>query len=320
MSFERENQRRAGSGGMNTSRELATPGKRTLTQDLVPAPAVQKSTPDAASTAASAGSSSAGEQALETTVPFTATIQHAPNGSGESPGGERGPADGAPLRIAEMAGPKAHKETRTPDALSAAFTYLPTTTRGGVAMGAGEFGNTQGLVNHFSNVVITPGSGKFTITAELKQTVKWDTRATKGPAGQDNVASDTDPVLTKTSYPQAAKDLTPDISDLKGRPPRTKFWSKDLTEKHELFHVKDFVDIAKKGAGDAEKWLGGQAAAKKEDVPALLDTAWTNQIFTVWDRFTDPPAVEERAYSDGAPSYKARADSIQAKGDKGDYK
>src|SRR5258708_4358330 len=120
MSFERENQRRAGSVGASTSRELATPGKRTLTQDLVPAPAVQRSTPDAASTDASAGSSSAGEQAIETTVPFTATIQHSPNDSGESPGGERSPADGAPLRIAEMAGPEAHKETRTPDALSAA--------------------------------------------------------------------------------------------------------------------------------------------------------------------------------------------------------
>jgi hypothetical protein len=177
----------------------------------------------------------------------------------------------------------------------------------------------KGPVKHFSNVVITPGSGKFTITAELKQTVKWDTRATQGPNGQKNITSDVDPLLTRANYAQAATDLTPNIGDLKGRPPRTKFWSKDLTEKHELYHVKDFIDIARKGASDAEKWLGSQVAARKEDVPALLDTAWTNQIFQVWDRFTDPPAVEERAYADGAPSYQARADSIKAKGDKGDY-
>jgi hypothetical protein len=52
-------------------------------------------------------------------------------------------------------------------------------------------------------------------------------------------------------------------------------------------------------------------------VPALLDKAWTDKIFTPWDKFTDPPAVEERAYSDGVTAYKARADAIKAKGDKG---
>jgi hypothetical protein len=309
--------------------------------------AVQRSTSDAGSS--SAGSSgSAGARMVETTVPFTAVIRHASDEGGGSPGGANpgsqprpteagaatpspGPAaggsaagaaaapDGTALHIPEMGMPVT-KGTHASDAIGAAFSYLPTTTRGGVTLGASEFGQTTGSLKHFSNVVITPGSGKFTVTADLKQTVNWDTRATEGPNKQKNVGNDTDPVLTKTNYPQVVKDLTPDTSDLKGRPPRDQFWAKDLTETHELYHVKDYVDIARKGSGDAEKWLGGQTASKKEDVPALLDTAWTNQIFNVWDKFTDPPAVEERAYSDGAPLYKGRADSIKVKGDKGDYK
>ena len=109
------------------------------------------------------------------------------------------------------------------------------------------------------------------------------------------------------------------VSDLKGRPPRTKFWAKDLTVRHEKYHVKDFVDIGKSSATGAETWLAGQNAAKKEDVPALLDKAWNDKIFKEWDKFTDPPKVEERAYDDGVASYKARAAAIKAKGDKGGY-
>ena len=222
------------------------------------------------------------------------------------------------LYIAQMGGPPGMKNTSgVADTVSAAFAYTPTTTHGGAVMAAGDFGDTQGSLKHFSNVSITAGTGTFTVTADLKQTVVWDTRADKGPDNQVNIMSETDAALTSANYPQVVADLTPDMTDLKGRPPRSKFWSKDLTEVHEKKHVKDFVDIAKTGATGAETWLGTQNAAKKEDVPALLDTAWSDKIFKVWDKFTDPPAVEERAYSDGAPLYKARADAIKAKGDKG---
>jgi hypothetical protein len=89
---------------------------------------------------------------------------------------------------------------------------------------------------------------------------------------------------------------------------------------HEKYHVKDYHDIATKGAGDAQTWLAGKTASSNGDVTTLLDTTWTNQVFSTWDKFTDPPGVEERAYNDGASLYKARANSIKAKGDKGDYK
>jgi hypothetical protein len=242
-----------------------------------------------------------------------------------APGPEENPTppsiqDDGTLFIEQMGGLPAEKDTGgVADSVSATFAYSPTTTHGGVTLGASEFGQTTGSLKHFSNVSITPGAGKFTVSADLKQTVNWDTRATVGPDNQVDISSENDADLSKTNYPTAVSDLTPDVSDLKGRPPRTKFWAKDLTEKHEKYHVKDFVDIAKTSATDAETWLAGQNAAKKEDVPALLDKAWSDKIHKVWDKFTDPPAVEERAYDDGVASYKARADAIKAKGDKGGY-
>jgi hypothetical protein len=291
---------------------------------------------------------SARGMALTTTIPFAAVIRASAGGhrggaarlgktvhdevagrlgqrEPEQPAGgsERKPVapverDENTLYIAQMGGLPAMKDTSgVADSVSATFTYLPASSRGGVTLGAGDFGDTEGSLKHFSSVVITAAAGKFTVTADLKQTVHWETRADKGPTGQVNITSETDPGLNSGNYTQAVTDLTPDTSDLKGRPPRTKFWSKDLTEQHEQYHVKDYVDVARTGAADAEKWLAGQSAAKKEDVPALLDTAWKDQVHDPWDKFTDPPGVEERAYSDGAPSYKARADAIKAKGDKG---
>lgn len=228
--------------------------------------------------------------------------------------------DDGTLYIEQMGGLPAMKDTSgVADAVSASFAYSTTTTQGGIVLGASEFGQTTGSLKHFSNVAITPGAGKFSVTADLKQTVNWDTRATLGPDNQVEIADDNDPDLSKTNYPTAVSDLTPDISDLKGRPPRTKFWAKNLTVRHEKYHVKDFVDIGKSSATGAETWLAGQNAAKKEDVPALLDKAWNDKIFKEWDKFTDPPKVEERAYDDGVASYKALAAAIKAKGDKGGY-
>ncbi len=228
--------------------------------------------------------------------------------------------DDGTLYIEQMGGEAAVKSTGgAADSVSASFAYTTTTTQGGVALGGGDFGKTTGSLKHFSNVTITPGTGKFSVTADLKQTVKWDTRATVGPNNEVDITGENDADLTNANYATAASDLTPDVSDLKGRPPRTKFWAKDLTEKHEKYHVKDFIDIGKSSATDAETWLASQNAAKKEDVPPLLDKAWNDKIFKVWDKFTDPPAVEERAYDDGVASYKALADAIKAKGDKGGY-
>jgi len=203
--------------------------------------------------------------------------------------------------------------------VSAKFKYLPTTVRGRVKPSARDFGLTRPSLFGFSNVATTRDTGKFTVTADLRHTVAWETWADVGPSNQANITSASDATLTSTNYSQAAKDLTPDMSKLGGVPPRKNFWSKDLTERHEKYHVKDHVDIAKEGAAGAEKWLAGQQAAKRSDVSALLDIAWCEQIDKVEKKFMASPASEVRAYSDGASSYKARADAIKAKGDAGSY-
>lgn len=276
-------------------------------------------------TAASPGMAVQGKSLHDEPGPTPGEIPAAQAETATATGAELAPTpaidrDDGTLYIEQMGGLPAMKDTSgVADAVSASFAYSTTTTQGGIVLGASEFGQTTGSLKHFSNVAITPGAGKFSVTADLKQTVNWDTRATLGPDNQVEIADDNDPDLSKTNYPTAVSDLTPDISDLKGRPPRTKFWAKDLTVRHEKYHVKDFVDIGKSSATGAETWLAGQNAAKKEDVPALLDKAWNDKIFKEWDKFTDPPKVEERAYDDGVASYKALAAAIKAKGDKGGY-
>jgi hypothetical protein len=282
-----------------------------------------------------------GDGAMEATIPVATTIQSSGPGraakskaSHDEAGAEASAETGAEpaaqeveptpavereddaLYIAQMGGEPAIKDTSA-DSVSATFAYSGAPSRGGVTVTGDDFGITSGSVQRFSNVSVTPGTGKFTVTADLKQTIKWETRATLGPKSQVSIASETDAALTSANYTTAASDLTPDLSDLKGRPPRTKFWAKDLTEKHEKFHADERVDIAKAAATDAEAWLATQSAARKEDVPALLTTAWNDKVFKTWDKKTDPPGVEERAYDNGAASYKARADAIKAKGDKG---
>ena len=270
---------------------------------------------------AAGGSKTVHDEPSENASAAAEAQQAAPSQEQAAPEAEASPPverDENSLYIAQMGGAPGTKNTSgAADSVGATFAYTPTVTPGGATLSATDFGATQGSLKHFSNVSITAGAGTFTVTADLKQTVVWDTRATKGPSNQVDIASETDAALTSVNYPQAVKDLTPDVTDLKGRPPRSKFWAKDLTVVHEKYHVKDFVDIAKTGATGAQTWLASQNAAKKEDVPALLDTAWKEKIFKVWDKFTDPPAVEERAYDDGVASYKARADAIKAKGDKG---
>ena len=46
-----------------------------------------------------------------------------------------------------------------------------------------------------------------------------------GPGGETNIASDSDAAITHSNYTQVANDLTPNMGDLGGRPPRSNFWS-----------------------------------------------------------------------------------------------
>jgi hypothetical protein len=262
-----------------------------------------------------------------TTIPFRAVVR---DSGGGSPGRSKTAAhreaasslpaerDGDTLYIAQMGGPSAVVSTTgAADTVLPTFAYAPTTIRG-APLGAGDFGVTFSHLNPFSDVLITPApfAGVFTVTAGLKHDLTWDTRTDQGPEHQVNIMSPTDTKLTRTNYPHAVTSLTPDMTDLKGRPPRTGFWSRDLTEKHEGFHVTDFIASARKEANDAAIWVAGQGAATRHDVLGLLKTARDKAANAV-SILPQSPSFEEHAYSQGAPDYKARADAIKAKGDKG---
>src|SRR5262249_21981963 len=107
-------------------------------------------------------------------------------------------------------------------------------------------------------------------------------------------------------------------SDLNGRPPRASFWSEDLTIKHELVHANDDKGNGPSAMIQVMNWLNGQEAdgptgviSKVMEIPKRFAAALLAALST--------EDGEKRAYGEGAPSYKARADSIKAKGDKGDY-
>jgi hypothetical protein len=105
-----------------------------------------------------------------------------------------------------------------------------------------------------------------------------------------------------------------------GRPPRTKFWAEDLTIQHELFHTRQRESKFGPDSKTAmQTWLNGQTATSAAQIRStLLPQAMTEGI-RVFNALVAAPTTEGDAYGDGAPLYKARADTIKTKGDAGDY-
>jgi hypothetical protein len=124
--------------------------------------------------------------------------------------------------------------------------------------------------------------------------------------------------ITSTNYTSAASDLTPNMSDLKGRPPRNSLWASDLTIIHEQFHVSERKTHGGRGVTNAQAWLNTQTASSAADVQNLL-TQVPGKVIATSQAAMTMPGKEERAYIAGAPLYSARAVAIKAKGDAGGY-
>jgi hypothetical protein len=202
------------------------------------------------------------------------------------------------------------------DAINGAFTYSGSIAEGGAAPSG--FGVTRSFSSKLSGITITPNSGTFDVTATYEHPITYQVRASTGPSGQKDIASDTDGDITDTNYPTVVSDLTPNMSDLNGRPPRTSFWAKDLTLKHEKVHADDDKANGPGAMATVTTWLNGQAAANEAGVRTKL-AALPGRFATALLAALSTEAGEKHAYGDGAPSYTARANSIKAKGDKGDY-
>jgi hypothetical protein len=191
------------------------------------------------------------------------------------------------------------------DTINPTLAYNATITHGGVAPGATEFGLTEWTAN-VSGFEALAASGAYAVTATINCPIEWEVH----DLGRTNVASASDPALTRANYSTAASDLTPNMSSDGGRPPRTQFWARDLTERHEQFHAGDFKTRGQAAFNLAQTWVGTQTASSEDEAKRKVDAIPGRMRTYIVANYI--PGAETRAYGDGAPSYATRAAAIAA--------
>jgi hypothetical protein len=195
------------------------------------------------------------------------------------------------------------------DTIAGTITYSSTINQAGVV---NPFGSTKWSVFNITGQKVTSAPGAFTATFTLENPITFNVTSPK-----TSIADENDAALTNANYATAASDLTPNMAKQGGKPPRTQFWARDLTVKHERFHSDERQRLNKAGATQAQTWLSAQTAATVAEVEALIAQVPGRVITASQAAVGTVDEKETRAYGDGAPSYKARADAIKAKGDLG---
>jgi hypothetical protein len=261
---------------------------------------------------------SSADAGVEERTPFIQTIRQSPD---EDPAGEPAAAEEAgvateqPLEEGEVA-PTEAVAASSLDTVSSTIAHVPSVSEAGA--GPSGFGVTRSDVK-MSNAVVTHAGTVFSLSADFVHTITWKVRSGTGPASQKDISGETDSDITSTNYPTVVSDLTPNTSDLMGRPPRTKFWAEDLTKTHELFHTTQRSGTYGNAAAAAIKTsLDAKTAATEAGVKALLPAALNDGV-TAMNALITATSTESDAYKDGAPLYTARADAIKKRGDKGLY-
>jgi hypothetical protein len=207
------------------------------------------------------------------------------------------------------------------DSIVSTLDYASSINRHDPPPDPGDFGTTRPFYT-ITDRAATQGNGVFTVTGKVNATITFQVSG----GTRTNIASDSDAAITQANYPKVVSDLTPataavnggGLTLMKNQPPRTQFWAEDLTVKHECFHAVEDVNFGQTGAGVAQTWLNGQTAANYDQVGALFPTALQKVVNHVTTAMA-PPGREERAYADGADSYRARAQAIKQKGDARGY-
>jgi hypothetical protein len=219
---------------------------------------------------------------------------------------------------APAAAPPTPTPTPTPAApapaikpITAALTYSPSVQQTGVVS---PFGATSWATFNMTGQTVASNPSGFNVSATVENPITFNVAS----GGRTDITSDSDPDLTSTNYRSAASDLTPNMSDLKGRPPRNSFWASDLTITHEQFHVSERQTHGREGVTNAQTWLNAQTAGSAADVQNLL-TQVPGKVIATSQAAMTMPGKEERAYSAGAPLYSGRAVAIKTKGDAGSY-
>jgi hypothetical protein len=225
-------------------------------------------------------------------------------------------AAAAPIPVPDIEIPMLAEIGKT-DAVKGGFTYSGNIKRGGARPSG--FGVTRSFNSKLKGITITSKATTYEVSATFEHPITYQVRSGSGPSRQKDIASATDTDITKAKYPKVVSDLTPNMSDLNGRPPREKYWAEDLTLKHELVHADDDKKNGPGAMATVTTWLNGQTAASVVEVRTLLGKL-PGRFATALLAALSTEDGEKHAYGDGAPSYKARADAIKAKGVKGDYK
>jgi hypothetical protein len=227
----------------------------------------------------------------------------------------REPEEGESVALPEITAPaKAANEEL--DAVSSKLTWHSTFSLSGAAPSG--FGITRPNNVSMTGITVTQKAGTYTVEATVDNPVTYQARAAQGPGGQVDIPSESSAAITGNNYATVASDLTPNMADLNGRPPRTQFWARDLTIRHELYHCTDWSNHASSGVVLAQNWLNGQSASSVAEVQTLLAKV-PGRVAQTGHAAMAYPGREERAYGDGAPVYTARANAVKAKGDKGEY-
>jgi len=207
------------------------------------------------------------------------------------------------------------------DAIKTTLTYDPSINPVRPPGAPTKFGQTDTFIK-VNKSFGKPDGGKFLVELVVENVITFWVAA----GGRQHIASDSDPKITQANYPSVVSDLTPSPTEihgggvdlLKNQPPRTHFWAQDLTTDHELFHAADNEKFGRQGAIEARDWLDGQTAQNLDQVEVLVGRAGGRVAQTITAAM-QPPAVEQRAYDDGAAAYTARAQAIKTKGDAKGY-
>jgi hypothetical protein len=210
----------------------------------------------------------------------------------------------------EKIDPGGHAYVEESDAVAPALTYSGAVGARATPPNASLFGVTSTDVK-INGVQAVPGAGgTFKVTGAVAVSAKWSVHS----RGRIDVPYYAAPVVTATTYPKVASDLTPNMSSDGGRPPRRSYWAKDLTERHEQFHANERTGKYGKAAFDfATAWLAAQTASTPDEAKDLANQV-PDKMFESYDA-SFAPGKENRAYGDGAIAYQVRADMAKAYGE-----
>jgi hypothetical protein len=307
------------------------PPKEALFEEVSkPEAAAAAKGPPAAAPAAGAAPGSGGAGA-ETTSGSAATPGAAPTAAagaettpaaaGPAPAGPEGgtggggTGEGTRTKLPDIHLP-ALAEVERCDAVAGILNYNGSITRGG-AQPSG-FGVTRSFSSSLTNITLASTASVYIVTATLEHPITYQIRSGTGPDGQVDIPSADAAAITAANWNTVVSDLTPNMSDLNGRPPRSQFWAEDLTVQHELVHAHDDNRNGPLAMMQAMAWLNGQTASSVVGLAMLLSSIPGRFAANLLAALSTEDG-EKHAYGDGVANYTARANAVSAKGGRGEY-